>query len=742
MEAIALIVTAVAIAGIAMITVGVLSHLQITAGVNVSASGACFVLGSASFVTAAGFGIAFLIQAFTKKKEIDTENVHERLEEVFKEKKFSKIDQDQFTADINSLTTAELQGLLDKFFKDWTQEQDNPLDSLKALAKILPQEALEAMTKRQNLSPWDAIAEAKLMCKEAKDYLDARSSISPTFYSVWLSVFDTFIAFIDNFLSVFGVADFFKPSDGSVMQSELKFQKITMIISFFTLLTATLLPMFGVTTGASIVGGTILLIAILSVIWPHIRPTIPHVPHAENWTQQVQMKNLWTSGGRKEFVADIAANLVAKKHTLLLGPSGIGKTQTVISFVEALERGEFPELSGKKVFYFNTADLVDTKDLFSAGNNVLKKISEAIGRHREECILVFDEIHHAYDGKTPLGEQLKTYLDEKAKSSFPYVIGLTTVEEYDNTIYKHNAAADRRFLKEEVAPTDVIDTESILSRFLLQEAPEMIVEPGALRALIDATKGKPQPLTAKRILSQCIGNTKLEKSDKIIRSEALKKLIENAGLTRAVTSRHAEFEMTSEAFKLTLQSYKELVSHHNSLVKIIEEAEKSALKSTNLVELDAVRLGLTQILENELNGLDKEIKDEKQAVALIERNRKLLAEVKETKYKLALEIGSLDPKDLSASNKEELNRFTLLNYFLEKELDGFIREKSPNGVINESGMTQILETEKRNDEKRRAAVDHGREQKQSRLEFSGLNGKDGKHLLNEKEGANLYNDEL
>ena len=662
-----LIITVVAIAAIASLTVGLLAHFQILQGLNAMIQWT--MVGSGAFALVATAAIA-TIYFHGKKHTIPLESdAYQRVKQLFQEKEYASVDTEQLAVDISALSHLQLQKILEEFFEGLAARGEDPLTEITAVAKCLPTHALQNMIKTLYPSSRQALKTAKKMVGEARYYLEARKLAQPTLHARALTVLDTFISIVDSVLAAFGVADFFKPADGSSFQAEFKFQKIMMLIAFFTLLTSTLLPLLGVTTGASIVGGALLLVAVLSVLWPHIRPLVTHLPHAENWTRQVQMKQLWTSGGRKIAVREIAEALMERRHPLVIGPSGIGKTQTIIAFVEAIERGDFPELKGKRVFYFNTADFVGNHDLFSGRNDILKKINEIIGRHREDVILVFDEIHLAYQSndKSAIGEQLKTFLDEKPENSFPYVIGLTTIEEYYRDIYKDNSAADRRFVKVEISNTDFLDTQAILNKYMLQKAPEIIVDPAALSYLINQTQNMPQPLTAKRILEQCVTRAKIVQSKKSTKLEGLKTQLE-AEYARGAVLGHA------------------LLAEENAHLQLVDQLEK------------------------QLKQLQREIEQEKQHVEQLNRTKEHLVHAKEQKYETALQV--------AARKVEKTNQFLLLKYFVERALEKEVRKKSAalgaKCVIDKEMIDAVLQEEYQNKKKRDEALERGKTQLKSR----------------------------
>ena len=274
----------------------------------------------------------------------------------------------------------------------------------------------------------------------------------------------------------------------------MKGQKVMMLIGLFSLLSAVLIPILGPALGGMIVGGALLGIAALSLIYPYFRPAPTFLPLAQNWSQLYEKGELPVVSGRKESIDEIAATLIGgkgvKMHPMLIGKSGVGKTETAKAFVEAIARGDYPALAGKQVFYFNTADIVNNKEMFGSGNKILSQLSKAVGAHRENMIFIFDEIHLACQDRetSVIADQLKTMLDPGNNDGFPYVIGITTEEEFARDIYQRHSAFARRFHRIPIASTSPEETAEILGSSALRNGAHLILEKGALKSLVEKTE--------------------------------------------------------------------------------------------------------------------------------------------------------------------------------------------------------------------------------------------------------------
>lgn len=574
---------------------------------------------------------------------------------LFKERHFK-----QAASSSKAITSAdhlELKEMLVAICEDLSDAvlSQDPEVALHELASLIPLEQLQQAVENHYPNHEGALESAKKMLYDAKTYLEkTQVPPSPTIYRKLLALLDTLLRILDSCISAFGIAEFLKSTENDIHAS-LKAQKVMLLVSIFTVLTATLLPMLGVTTGASIVGGSMVFLAVLSLVYPHIRPAYTTLPGGENWSEKIRQGEV-VLGGRKNVMGEITSVLLTRskgdegRFPLLLGQSGIGKTQTVKAFAQALVRGNYPKLKGKEVIYFNMADLVTQKSLFEGGNKSLEKLCESMGRHSQKYILVFDELHKACQSdERGLVDKLKTKLDEV----FPYVIGLTTQEEYEKYIFPQTAF-DRRFEKIYVESTGPDETLITVTDFLLQRASGVLYDPDIVTYLLDQTRGEPQPITALEILSQCLERTaKTQKPSK---------------------------------------------------VNLIEEKQK---KMDALLAVGAIRQGIGLLphgdnkrydaiaaLEIELEDLKGQLKKDQGKIRNFFKVRERFANVTRATH---LKVAAL-PKQ-----ETELSEFLLLSYFLAPILEARVRKQAEDlgikTVIDQALIDEIIEENRLNRQK-------------------------------------------
>ncbi len=622
-EAQVLIVSGLAAAAIVLVTYSLLSYFQVVNSINAIAQWSLLGAGGASVVAAA-------LLSFFSPKELPS---------------------------VSITSPEELKIHLEKLCREMVQGED-PLEAMQKIMESLPLDMLEKAVGSQG-----ALQLARDMVVESEFYFNANETFSQTLQAKMKNLLYTLISIIDSTLAILGIADFCKPSESS-FHADFKFQRIMMIISLFTLLTATLLPLLGVTSGASIVGGVMLLIALLSLIWPKIRPSLGELPRGENWSERVQKGKIWNPGMRAELVQEIYHYLRAHRHVMFIGPSGIGKTNLAQEITQGIEQGELPEFAGKKVIYFNMAELAASADIFSNENMILKRIEEAVGDRAEDYVLVFDEAHAAFADLT-FGNKFKTFLDK-----MPYVLCMTTAEEYMKFIFIDQAAGDRRFVKLNVGSTTPEETEAIVSYDILRKAPATLMEEGALEHLIEQTKEFPQPLSALTFASQALMELNLPH----------------------YTPKMKELQQTKKE-------------------RLLMGARGVVLGAASQTG-DQKRFQTVEGSKKTIAQLDQEVALEEEKLHQLKKLKEELTAVRKTKYQTVRSI------DQSGPSEVELNQLLLLKYLLEPKLEEAIKKISADmkvdSLFNREIIDKVIAAEKENQEKRKVAMEQAKKASEAR----------------------------
>jgi MoxR-like ATPase len=388
---------------------------------------------------------------------------------------------------------------------------DDPEKILKILADSTNVEKIELALKTKYPSFQDAIQDAKDRLDRYKDFLKNTEGPSGIHLSHRIRhLLECATAALEAFLDAFGVANFFTPSKGT-MDQRWKASHFQSLIYFASFLSTTLLGFAGATAAAQLVPAVMATIAAASLIYPFINPIPSHLPEGENYSHKARMRELDDVSGRKTIQNQIAEALKnsseVKQHPLLIGETGVGKTKTLEAFVHAVERGDYPHLAGKQIFYFSSGKLMNASTPISGAKDILYRIREAMGRHGDRIIIVFDEIHEVARLQAQgasLSEELKVMLDP-GPGHFPHFIGMTTKEEFERHIH---GAFRRRFKVIEVQSAQKEETIEILTSSLYKNCPSVLIEDGALEYLFEksqqASPDKSEPRRSLDFLDRCL----------------------------------------------------------------------------------------------------------------------------------------------------------------------------------------------------------------------------------------------
>lgn len=581
--------------------------------------------------------------------------------------------------DLQKITAEELNRVLSTLFEEETASYDQKTtkEAFRQLSSLIPLEKLQAAIRTSYPSHKDALTTVQAMLHEALYFLEKTETPSPSLKERIKSILHTLLNTLETMLAVFGIDGFLKPHEND-NDAEGKFQRILSLANFFSILSTALIPIVGVAIGGAMIGATLLLVGAISLAYPHFKPSPSQLPKAENWTKMYREHRLSEIGGRKSTVDEIAHALISgkevKTHPMLIGKSGVGKTQTIKALVRSIERGEYPELKGKKVFYINTADIINGRDFFNGENTILAKISQKMGRHRDNIILVFDEIHLACKPKegSDISEQLKTLLDA-GPDKFPHVIGITTEEEYYRDIYSKNPAFARRFKQITIKDTPPQETERILTDFLISESRGCLIKPGIVQMLIKKTESAfhaAEPAASLRILSQCV-------------------------------------KLTNQSQKSSLREQVEQMRERISCI----QAQRASGTGTALLPYSRTT-DEEPSLEEKLHELEEALALENKKTQHLFRLKEELASAKTAMLKTVAKVAKLKKEPSSLRDQAELNYFLLTSHFLlptlEKEVEKEAHELGIRVEVTEDLIEEVIGTELENERKAKEAVESGK----------------------------------
>jgi len=525
----------------------------------------------------------------------------------------------------------ELVDKLKDLFTEAAQSGD-PIAHLDQVASVIPMQTIQEAFGIQ-----DALKEARDSLEWAKIYLNTKE---PVALSTHIGVaLDGMIAVVESLINAFGLGDFLQPAESQI-HADMKSNRLMQLLSQFSMVTAALLPAVGAETATKILAGFFAFVAAISVVWPKIRPMTKFLPaNAENLSEK-------TKGGSFTYtvpaakIEEIDSFLRNDRHVLLVGPSRVGKT--LLSEVYA----QFATQKGMRVFRINTADLIKRQAAFTGGNNnILKEISDVMGRHRSKILLILDEVHKACGEGEEIADKLKPYLD--VGGNFPHVIAITTDEEYE--LVKQNNAFKNRFENVKIKSTDIDATIPILTADALRNSLKPILGEEVLEHIYNKTGAKesPQPYTSIQLLKKCIDRTGFQKSDTEQKIVGLRDQI------------------------LSLRSNK--------------AAYFSKKYDPKIQELERELTTLSQDLENKRADFDK-----------VYQVKKTLDRAMEIHYSSALKVAALGNASFGPSAKKEWNRFILVRELLRDILVEDLQKKSSSigikSIVDKALVDEVLAT--------------------------------------------------
>lgn len=295
------------------------------------------------------------------------------------------------------------------------------------------------------------------------------------------------------------------------------------------------------------------------------------LPDCINLINQIKEGLINPTFGRDEELAKIMQTLAAnndtgRKHPLLVGHSGIGKTELMKALAWKLANNDVPDaLKNKKIFYVNSAELIKKQSPFAL-KDPLEMIKEKIGKYRKDVILVFDESDDLAD---TFGTRFNSLLDTSPES-FYYVIGITTPDQYKKIAEK---SLDRRFTQIQMKEPSEEQTCTILRDMRKREANDIYVPKEILKSIYEQTKDRipkrSQPDKSILVLSQALEKVRHLQNGGDHESERQKLLAKKEKISSELS--------TEKIHGVLTQNVKNLSNQLNEINKNIEEM-------TNLIE--------------------------------------------------------------------------------------------------------------------------------------------------------------
>jgi len=259
------------------------------------------------------------------------------------------------------------------------------------------------------------------------------------------------------------------------------------------------------------------LMTIGFIYFKYFKPPPVHLHPATNLTELAAKGSLPTVLFRENIENQILTLLDINASTnnfriypLLIGESGVGKTDVIKSIAKKMNQGLIKEsLKSLMCYSINTSMAVDGQGTPDHFELMLKNLAG----YENKVFLTMDEIQGAFE--TPerqvLGNLLLTAMDT---NGLPFMAFACTRKDYEKHL-KTNPAFMRRVKVIEVDSLTESQTYAVLVQELAENFPDIIISAQVLEELACITRdpafsGSPQPITSKRILFEAIAKLRMD----------------------------------------------------------------------------------------------------------------------------------------------------------------------------------------------------------------------------------------
>ncbi len=278
------------------------------------------------------------------------------------------------------------------------------------------------------------------------------------------------------------------------------------------------------------------------------------------------------------------------KIGLLIGPTGVGKTEFVNGLAWESVNDESSFVYGKTIYSINTILLTEQKDSLKYFR---QEILPSIEGHEDDVILFFDEGHSAGEkkGKGPLLELFKT---EILARNIRCLLA-TTTEEYDRSIAHNKAFVDR---SDEVTFNPLSDTDMVLIILKMAARDENRIaefDPNAYPAIVKVSANDPayktrsNPRKTIDLYNKVSGNVSSWKPTKL--KEILNKLNQEIPLLNAqclASSNNDPDWSSSDEGQTAIQALREKRAAAQALEERIEKQHQQFQALTRNLQLEPV----------------------------------------------------------------------------------------------------------------------------------------------------------
>lgn len=448
----------------------------------------------------------------------------------------SDIEKKSVNEALNSVDYAHMKNDLAQIFRKASKE------SVTDIIKQGVEQGLQQNKQELNLRPFDLIDNERLMelCQTNPDKLAAeidvhaelvkdnlRNPLADVVVARYRRIIPTIVHYIHRiievFISAFGLESLDKALENGYSIGwifEIIQEIILMPIVLCGMMTPFIgfLPALGVTS--AVVGSFLLAMFIYTEFF---RPCPERIDHGDNMTLLAKRGEYEPVVAREQEIEDLIKALSSHQRAIIVGKTGVGKTELVKLLAQRIASGKVPEfLKDKTLFQLNTAEFADV-----TGIEKLRTLQSKLLNFENKVILFFDEVHVACKPENKnLGDFLKTF------SQRYMTIAATTDEEYQHV--STDGAFSGRFCKLEVNPSNDEQTATIVFEYFRRLLPNIEISLEQVKLIVELTNklkiGRNQPDRAKNavygIVARLQNNIPLslnEEKAQLLRKEGLLK---------------------------------------------------------------------------------------------------------------------------------------------------------------------------------------------------------------------------
>lgn len=497
--------------------------------------------------------------------------------------------------------------------------------AFKRLSDLLTLQQIEAAIMTEYPTFESALKAAKDLSSYGKYYLDIKhpEKVSSIINEILNTIIWGIELAIDTLLESFGINELLNDSERA-FDSHARLQSTLQIIAAISAMVA-----IGATlTGSAVIGGVLAGIgfitacAALGLYLKFLKPAPRTIKGCENLTALAAAGKIDAVEGRQRYIDMVAAAIISgmekpKTHPLLIGPSGVGKTEIIKGFAKCVADGRYPKLVGKQVFSINMAELAVEKRNNLGQSFDLESIKKKIKHRSKDVILFLDELHESAKGSNNgnLAERVKTLLDDQD------CIGSTTAKEYAQHILTNPALA-RRFKIIPIDPLNRDQTLAVMNNSVLKER-YLITTSEVIEYVYDRTlkafPDKPQPFMSSRILRQAINQAKEVETTRLTleieqREAAIDKNL-SSGLLESYSTLLAHDAQQKARAEENTRLYTEI---EELKVKLVREKAHQAVVQEMIEKMDMQKENLSRLLKtiNAKAANKKDVSRELKAFAL------------------------------------------------------------------------------------------------------------------------------